>query len=544
MIELLKNVAVYSSDRINISELDIETYVSTENILQNKLGKTIATKLPASTNFVTKYSPGDILIGNIRPYLKKIWFAVNEGGSSADVLTIKVKSNSDPRFIYYALLRDDFFDYVMAGSKGTKMPRGDKNQVMNFKIPKFNLNTQSQIAKVLSDLDAKIELNNKINTELEAMAKLIYDYWFVQFEFPCLPQDYRPSGQVNPNSELSEKIRAFCTYKQTGGLPLPNGKTWFVYVLLCDDGSFYKGMTNDLYRRYFEHGSGQGAQHTKTHKPIRVIHWEAFENQEMAAEREKELKTGFGRTWLQREFEYLQNQKPGSPAHQNARLSKLMPAGKMVWNEELKREVPEGWEVKEIQKLIDVKDGTHDSPKSKEIGYPLITSKNLKPSGLDYNEANLISKEDYDSINKRSKVETGDILFSMIGNIGTIYKVEEKEIGFTVKNVAIFKSSQKNEFKNFIYMFLKSIDMDRYMKNVISGSIQKFIGLNSLRNTPVFINDKMVKEFNSKTNSIFLTLEKNKIENQKLSELRDWLLPMLMNGQVRIDRLSEPGGTF
>jgi type I restriction enzyme S subunit len=308
------------------------------------------------------------------------------------------------RFLYYFYQTKPWIT-----SKGSTILRLYNDNIRSIEINFPNINIQSQIVKVLSDLDAKIELNNKINAELEAMAKLIYDYWFVQFDFP---------------------------YK--------NGKPY---------------------------------------------------------------KTS---------------------------------GGKMVWNEELKREVPEGWEVKEIQKLIDVKDGTHDSPKSKEIGYPLITSKNLKPSGLDYNEANLISKEDYDSINKRSKVETGDILFSMIGNIGTIYKVEEKEIGFTVKNVAIFKSSQKNEFKNFIYMFLKSIDMDRYMKNVISGSIQKFIGLNSLRNTPVFINDKMVKEFNSKTNSIFLTLEKNKIENQKLSELRDWLLPMLMNGQVRIDKFSEP----
>ena len=206
----------------------------------------------------------------------------------------------------------------------------------------------------------------------------------------------------------------------------------------------------------------------------------------------------------------------------------------MVWNGELKREVPERWQVRTMNSIVEVKDGTHDSPKSKSEGYPLITSKNLKVEGLDFENANLISEEDYLSISKRSKVDTGDILFSMIGNIGTIYKVEEKEIDFAIKNVALYKTSQKSECKNYIYMFLKSIDMNRYMTNVISGSIQKFIGLNSIRSTPILFNENYIKQYDELTNSIFLKLENLKLENQKLTELRDWLLPMMMNGQVKV----------
>jgi type I restriction enzyme S subunit len=86
-------------------------------------------------------------------------------------------------------------------------------------------------------------------------------------------------------------------------------------------------------------------------------------------------------------------------------------------------------------------------------------------------------------------------------------------------------------------MFLKSIDMDRYMKNVISGSIQKFIGLNSLRETPILSNEILIKKYNEITFSIFEKLENLKLENQKLTELRDWLLPMLMNGQVKVSEL-------
>jgi type I restriction enzyme S subunit len=305
-------------------------------------------------------------------------------------------------FLYYAL--KNYVHNIKKRSQGSVFDTINLNSfdLMEIEIPK-ELSTQQKIASVLSALDSKIELNNRINAELEAMAKTLYDYWFVQFDFP----------------DKNDK-----PYKTSGG--------------------------------------------------------------------------------------------------------------KMVWNEELKREIPDGWEVKKINSIIEVKDGTHDSPKPKSVGYRLITSKNLQVSGLDFDNANLISEEDYLSIIKRSNVETGDILFSMIGNIGTIYKIEEKEINFAIKNVALYKTSQKEEYKNYIYMFLKSVDMDRYMKNVISGSIQKFIGLNSLRETPILSNEVFIKKYNEITYSIFEKLENLKLENQKLTELRDWLLPMLMNGQVKV----------
>ncbi|MCF6242882.1 MAG: hypothetical protein L3J74_16260, partial [Bacteroidales bacterium] len=150
-----------------------------------------------------------------------------------------------------------------------------------------------------------------------------------------------------------------------------------------------------------------------------------------------------------------------------------------------------------------------------------------------------ISEEDYNNINKRSKVETGDILFSMIGSIGVVYKIEEKDIDFAIKNVALYKTSQKEEYKNYIYQYLKSYYMQRYMGNVISGSIQKFIGLGSLRSMPLLYNKKIISLFNKKTESIYLKLENTKQENQQLTALRDWLLPMLMNGQVTVKEAEE-----
>lgn len=203
----LKKFADYSNSRVSASTLNSSTYVGVDNLLQNKLGKTFADYVPTAGN-VTKYSKGDTLIGNIRPYLKKIWYTNNSGGSSADVLTIHPKEGVDPRYIYYNLFQDHFFDYVMAAPKGTQMPRGDKNRVLDYPIPDFEIDDQQKIASVLSALDDKIELNNKINVELEQMAKTLYDYWFVQFDFPDVNgKPYKSSGGAMVyNKELEREI--------------------------------------------------------------------------------------------------------------------------------------------------------------------------------------------------------------------------------------------------------------------------------------------------------------------------------------------------
>ena len=204
----LKDCAFYVSQKINSEILDKNTYVSTENILQNKLGKTIASFTPKNNTKVTHFKPKDILIANIRPYLKKIWFANHEGGCSADVLVLRARSDTDSSFLYYSLFRDDFFSYIMKGAKGTRMPRGDKEQILKFNIPDMNYQNQKKIGELLFLLDKKIELNNRINAELEAMAKTLYDYWFVQFDFPNEEgKPYKSSGgKMVYNSILKREI--------------------------------------------------------------------------------------------------------------------------------------------------------------------------------------------------------------------------------------------------------------------------------------------------------------------------------------------------
>jgi len=195
----LKRCATFVSDKTYSSCLTVDQYVTTDNLLQNKQGIIKAESLPAQSGNVTRFIKGDILVANIRPYLKKIWYANKNGGCSADVLAFRAKAGINPKFLYYSLFRNVFFDHIMRGAKGTKMPRGDKNQIMDFFIPDYNEKTQEKIVLALSALDVKIELNNRINAELEAMAKTLYDYWFVQFDFPISKEQAQDMGNSAQN---------------------------------------------------------------------------------------------------------------------------------------------------------------------------------------------------------------------------------------------------------------------------------------------------------------------------------------------------------
>jgi type I restriction enzyme S subunit len=140
------------------------------------------------------------------------------------------------------------------------------------------------------------------------------------------------------------------------------------------------------------------------------------------------------------------------------------------------------WEVKKLSDVFDVRDGTHDSPKYQDDGYPLITSKNLKNNEIDFTKIKYISEEDYNQINKRSKVEKGDLLFAMIGTIGnpTIINIEPN---FAIKNVALFKGNKSNSI-DFLRYYLETKFVQQKMSNEVRGTTQKFVGLKYLRDFP------------------------------------------------------------
>lgn len=402
----LKDAVEYSSERISYSDLSVDTYVSTENILANKQGVEKITQLPTSLVNTPKYCVGDILVSNIRPYLKKIFYARNEGGASSDVLIFKVKKDFDSKFIYYNLFQDSFFEYMMAGSKGTKMPRGDKRQILDFDIPKIDIHSQQKIAAVLSALDEKIELNNQINAELKQMAKALYDYWFVQFDFPDV------SGKP---------------YKSSGG--------------------------------------------------------------------------------------------------------------KMVYDEVLKRVIPEGWEMKRLQEIVYANRNQIDAKTSWTfINY-------LDTSNITDNHIKDIVALDFKNIPSRAKriVEVNDVIFSTVRPNQRHFGIIKNPVVNMVVSTGFTVLSHKSNkiYNNFIYQFLSSDNIVNYLHNIAQNSVSSYPSINpdDILNLSLCIpgkNNKILDRISKELDVIYQKVSLNQKQNKELADLRDWLLPMLMNGQVKV----------
>ena len=133
--------------------------------MQNKGGRQLASSLP-TTGKITRYKAGDTLISNIRPYFKKIWYAPFEGTCSGDVIVFRANDPSNAPYLHACLRQDSFFDYVMQGAKGTKMPRGDKKQMMEFKV------ASSCSAEDLILLDSVIKQRSDNDSEITKLQKL------------------------------------------------------------------------------------------------------------------------------------------------------------------------------------------------------------------------------------------------------------------------------------------------------------------------------------------------------------------------------------
>ena len=154
----LSEICSYVTDKMPFSDIGSSIYLSTENILPNKQGVSSfgTTKL---SDRLTHFQAEDVLVSNIRPYFKKMWFATSEGGCNADVLCFRA---SDERYTYLLksiMYQDGFFDYIMSGAKGTKMPRGDKKHIMQYRVPCFS----DEHLKRFNALACLIEENQAVN---------------------------------------------------------------------------------------------------------------------------------------------------------------------------------------------------------------------------------------------------------------------------------------------------------------------------------------------------------------------------------------------
>lgn len=167
MTESLETICSYRNEKASAASITAEDlYVSTESMGPNRGGVSKTASVP-SEGKVSCFRKGDTLVSNIRPYFKKIWKADIDGYCSNDVLVFQPSQRCSADYLYWLLCDDAFFDYVMATSKGTKMPRGDKSAIMSYAIPSNSEMAQRNIASILAPIQAKIEMNAKLNGYLE-----------------------------------------------------------------------------------------------------------------------------------------------------------------------------------------------------------------------------------------------------------------------------------------------------------------------------------------------------------------------------------------
>jgi hypothetical protein len=390
----LQRVVDYSEERIDVDKVSLENFITVDNMLPNKCGITLADNMPPQGGSLPRYKKDNILVGNIRPYLKKIWFADRDGGAAADVLIFDVKAEYYPKFVFYAMFRDDFFAHMMRGKKGTKMPRGDL-------IPAAEYPTQQKIAAVLSALDYKIELNNRINAELEAMAKTLYDYWFVQFDF------------TDKNNK---------PYKSSGG--------------------------------------------------------------------------------------------------------------KMDWNPELKREIPERWKVCNLGDFeINIITGK-TPPKTKPAYFngeiPFITIGDIRGNMHVVETEETLTKlgADYQS---NKYINKGAICVTCIASPGLVgFASELSQTNQQINSI----ECGKDENRYYLYFAIKDFFVASKAKTGNTFANMNKGDFASIR--IIHPADDTIIKFMSTVKSSFELILNNSLENRTLSSIRDWLIPMLMNGQVKV----------
>lgn len=165
-----KGISSFVKERIPLAKLKLESYVSTENLLPDYAGVTAASKLPPAGSF-TRFRKDDILISNIRPYLKKVWSSNMDGAASNDVIVIRADSIISESFLSFLLINDDFINYVMKGAKGVKMPRGDKSLMEKYPIAFPTKYEQQKIASCLSSVDDLITAHSQKLDALKAHKK-------------------------------------------------------------------------------------------------------------------------------------------------------------------------------------------------------------------------------------------------------------------------------------------------------------------------------------------------------------------------------------
>jgi restriction endonuclease S subunit len=500
----------------------------------------------------------------------------------------------DPYFLKYYFSTPFILSYLKSSFiSGAAIPRVI---LKAFKLAEINLPPlpeQRAIASILSSLDDKIELNLQMNKTLEEMAMTLYKHWFVDFEFPNSPPTegwiqpkaedgvvHSPPSEEHPqkgvarnttnymslpyNPKLKDRAKALrkagnlaevlfwqeVKKGQFKGLDFDRQKIIGNYIVdfYCPnvsvvveiDGSSHDDKQEyDATRDAFLESLGLTVIHITDGDVLKNLKSTMNELWNHPAFNSPPLegwsKTGVVNSPPPEEYPKgeVVNNHPTFQAPLQGRGRGYRSSGGKFIDSELGL-IPEGWEVKRLDELFSVKDGTHDSPKQKDEGHYLITSKHIKKNEIDLSNAYKISVDDYEKVNQRSKVEHGDILMTMIGTVGVFHLVTSAP-NYAIKNLGLFKTSEKPELRHYIYLFFSSEYGSQYITSQLAGSTQQYLTLKVLRSFPcLYPLDSITKSFDAHVSDLFQNIAINIQENQTLTTLRDTLLPKLISGEVRV----------
>lgn len=251
----IKDIAHYVTEKIPVVQISTSTYIGMDNMIPNRGGVVPSEYLPED-GYAISFRKGDVLLGNIRPYFKKIWLATFDGGCSQDVLCLRSNGDVSPEFLYCCLAQDSFFDYDVKGAKGSKMPRGDKDHILEFPI--IDIKDKNRAGKFVDTITKKIETNNALSSKLEGLARMIYNYWFLQFDFPDENgKPYKSSGgKMVWNDELKREIPEgwrvqplshFIAYSKNGDWGNEKPKKASDICVNCFRGADFASITNDYH---------------------------------------------------------------------------------------------------------------------------------------------------------------------------------------------------------------------------------------------------------------------------------------------------------
>ena len=212
-----------SADKIETKSIPEKCYVSTDSMLPDFGGVSFNRATPSVAK-TSSFSKEDILFSNIRTYFRKLWIADRNGGCSNDVIVFRSKENVHPEFMFYSMMDERFIQHTVQTSKGTKMPRGDKSAIIQYRTILPPLPEQKAIAHILGTLDDKIELNRRMNATLEGMAQALFKSWFVDFD-PVIDNALAAGNpipdELAPRAEVRRQALANDTANREAAKPFP-----------------------------------------------------------------------------------------------------------------------------------------------------------------------------------------------------------------------------------------------------------------------------------------------------------------------------------